>query len=717
MPKGRVIGANVTIKANQGKTRKASTSMGMAVTRDGLAVAEQSHGGLITEYVNEALGEQDPECTPSVRQNVSVEEVEEKQLDDELFTASQSVEVKDSVGTHGICQEANKKEGRTLNDTTGSVDVKKRGFSSQVATYVSFFENNRHPSLGNQLEQIEMGDGPIPIEAEEIQGTWNPWKHYLVGYFGGKFPGKMALNRIVAAWKVPVKVHHHNSGWIMFQFESVEQNQTDPIKEKTKIGKDWETNWTLQGNPPKGLAEGGRSNVMNGVPEDQSQIIKWNFKFWIVRSKSFTVGQFARFNEMLNDPWLLLGDFNNVLNIDERSNGHRLRKLNKQHFSHISSRAAVAEDKLYDLHQRLHDNPVNVILQEQIVKVKQAAFNLDEAESSSCSGIDNFVLLNGKLVDDDQATKLMCAITNKEIKEGLFSIGDDKAPGPDGYSDHFFKKAWSIVETDFCAAIKEFFASEGRFPFRYLGLPMASTKLTIAQYHPFTDRILGLPIPTGIRERLTRMCRNFLWGGKCLVSKKALVAWDSICLPKMEGGLVFKNLEAWNLALLAKNLWNIQDKKDSLWVRWVHQYYLQNTLIWEYTRKKQDSAMLKKVLLIRDKIYAMEGSMQAVNNRMGQWVLRGRFYSKLAYEYFRPRRGIITWPKVDAASLRCLFNGCDRFFSAAVVFGAAKVQVCLPLFKGGLVMAVQVVVSMLDFSADVAHCWGGVCLCSSSDCC
>ena len=52
-----------------------------------------------------------------------------------------------------------------------------------------------------------------------------------------------------------------------------------------------------------------------------------------------------------------------------------------------------------------------------------------------------------------------------------------------------------------------------------------------------------LPIPAGIRDRLIRMCRNFLWGGQCYVSKTALVAWETICLPKMEGGLGFKNLE------------------------------------------------------------------------------------------------------------------------------------------------------------------------------
>ncbi|GFZ05500.1 hypothetical protein Acr_17g0010720 [Actinidia rufa] len=56
--------------------------------------------------------------------------------------------------------------------------------------------------------------------------------------------------------------------------------------------------------------------------------------------------------------------------------------------------------------------------------------------------------------------------------------------------------------------------------------------------------------------------------------------------------------------------------------------------------------MMKQVLLIRDKIFAMERSMQAASNRMGQWVLEGRFCSKSAYEFFRLRREIITQPKM-----------------------------------------------------------------------
>ncbi|GKA82383.1 hypothetical protein Tco_0789131 [Tanacetum coccineum] len=51
-------------------------------------------------------------------------------------------------------------------------------------------------------------------------------------------------------------------------------------------------------------------------------------------------------------------------------------------------------------------------------------------------------------------------VTDTEIKNAIFDIGDSKAPGPDGYTSTFFKKAWKIVGKDVCLAIKEFFNTE-----------------------------------------------------------------------------------------------------------------------------------------------------------------------------------------------------------------------------------------------------------------
>lgn len=67
------------------------------------------------------------------------------------------------------------------------------------------------------------------------------------------------------------------------------------------------------------------------------------------------------------------------------------------------------------------------------------------------------VIHYGPCIDAASHDLLLAHVTNDVIKHTLFSIGNEKALGPDGYSSLFFKRAWNIVGDDFCAAIKDFF--------------------------------------------------------------------------------------------------------------------------------------------------------------------------------------------------------------------------------------------------------------------
>ena len=44
-----------------------------------------------------------------------------------------------------------------------------------------------------------------------------------------------------------------------------------------------------------------------------------------------------------------------------------------------------------------------------------------------------------------KAQQMIEPVTDDEIKKAMFSIGDNKAPGPDGFSALFFKKSWDVV--------------------------------------------------------------------------------------------------------------------------------------------------------------------------------------------------------------------------------------------------------------------------------
>ncbi|XP_057485879.1 uncharacterized protein LOC130772160 [Actinidia eriantha] len=641
-----------------------------------------------------------------------------------------------------------------------------------------------------------------------------------------------------------------------------------------------------------------------------------------------------------------------------------LKDLNRKEFSHISSRAEAAEEELIRAQQHLYDNPEDQNLQIGIPELRTKALKLAEAELSFCSQLtkaktnsskqvsEAFVLfykgllgtkgncssliretvLKGKLLEADQASSLVREISEGEIKSALFSIGEDKAPGPDGYSSCFYKTAWDVIGRDFIEAVilkqlnhtvlalipkskeadrvedfrpiaccnviykviskiiasrlapalnsivdsaqsafvqnrymtdnifllqellrtygrkrisprcilnvdlrkafdsvdwdflhdmlsalqfpprfigwilecittasysltlngslhgffkgkrglrqgdplspylfvlcleylsrhlgqlkenpdfnfhprcgglklthlafaddlvlfsrgdpksvsllmeslKHFgdcsglnislsksniFAAgissmdldsikditgfpQGSFPFRYLGIPIADSRLTIAQFSPLLDKIQGyisawaganlsyagrielvksvlqgvecfwlsiLPIPAGIRANIVKHCRSFLWSGNCNSKKKPLVAWKEVTLPKVKGGLGIRNIEAWNKALLSKTLWNIQAKKDSIWVQWVHHIYMNKRSFWDYKSKHEDSPLIKQIINLRDEIIAAENTVEGAIQKMNQWTSNGELKSRIAYEYFRPRANKLLWTKV-----------------------------------------------------------------------
>lgn len=56
--------------------------------------------------------------------------------------------------------------------------------------------------------------------------------------------------------------------------------------------------------------------------------------------------------------------------------------------------------------------------------------------------------------------------------------------------------------------------------------------------------------------------------------------WQSVCKPENEGGLGFRFLEEWNKAAMVKHIWDVCNKSDTLWVKWIHTFVIKNSCFW-----------------------------------------------------------------------------------------------------------------------------------------
>lgn len=59
--------------------------------------------------------------------------------------------------------------------------------------------------------------------------------------------------------------------------------------------------------------------------------------------------------------------------------------------------------------------------------------------------------------DNEQLTR---PFTEEEVKNAIFSMEENSAPGPDGFSVTFYKKCWGIVKTDLMDMMNDFYLGE-----------------------------------------------------------------------------------------------------------------------------------------------------------------------------------------------------------------------------------------------------------------
>ncbi|XP_056690247.1 uncharacterized protein [Spinacia oleracea] len=151
--------------------------------------------------------------------------------------------------------------------------------------------------------------------------------------------------------------------------------------------------------------------------------------------------------------------------------------------------------------------------------------------------------------------------------------------------------------------------SRSSLPFKYLGVPICSKKINVAQCGHLVDKMITrikiwssrnlsytsrvqlinsvllslhmywaqiYVIPKTILQDIVKICRAFLWSGQAFIQKPSNIAWEKVCCDKQHGGLGLWMLfcgtllsweNIWITSLYPKDgeWWDYQPSSSSSW--------------------------------------------------------------------------------------------------------------------------------------------------------
>lgn len=213
--------------------------------------------------------------------------------------------------------------------------------------------------------------------------------------------------------------------------------------------------------------------------------------------------------------------------------------------------------------------------------------------------------------------------------------------------------------------------SSGALPFKYLGVPIDNKKLTVEKFFPLISRITAqikhwtskllsyagrlqlvksiisgivaywiqvFPIPKAVIKHIQAICRSFIWSSSDQITKKAPISSNKMCDPKNAGGLKIMDLNIWNLTMFTKLVWNISTKKDTLWVKWIHVYYMKGKSLQDMVYSNGWSWMFKNIYKSNCKCI----SLDIWNNLLNE----DKFSTATMYKKLQGDRTTVTWRKL-----------------------------------------------------------------------
>lgn len=104
------------------------------------------------------------------------------------------------------------------------------------------------------------------------------------------------------------------------------------------------------------------------------------------------------------------------------------------------------------------------------------------------------------------------------------------------------------------AATSFLFGSIAKIPFKFRGIPVGANPMRKSTWNPILDFLSFYKTPKILFKRLLRFKEIFF--GEAIERDVSFVGLlEKVCMPRKEGGLGVKNIEAFILALVNKWRW------------------------------------------------------------------------------------------------------------------------------------------------------------------
>ncbi|GJR93502.1 RNA-directed DNA polymerase, eukaryota [Tanacetum coccineum] len=163
----------------------------------------------------------------------------------------------------------------------------------------------------------------------------------------------------------------------------------------------------------------------------------------------------------------------------------------------------------------------------------------------------NFLFPNR--LSSDQAANLEMSISTEEIRNAVWACGENKSPGPDGFTFEFFRKFWGIIGPDFCLAVKWFFDhnsfSKGCNSAFIALIPKVLDPKFVSDYRPISligclykvvTKILAIRLSSVLDNLISEVQTAFLSNRQILDGPFIINELLSWCKHKKQQAMIFK---------------------------------------------------------------------------------------------------------------------------------------------------------------------------------